>query len=71
MKLSYLNDFNNILNPIRILILVCVKENRLVDAEYHRRIFYFPKYFILIQKKILQTCKEIKTYKYNSFLSDH
>ena len=59
MKLSYLKDFNNLLNPIKNLILICAKENRLVDAESGRRIFYFSKHLILIQKKSLQTCKEI------------
>ena len=43
MKLSYLKDFNNLLNPIKNLVLICVKENRLVDAEYSRRIFYLFK----------------------------
>ena len=46
MKLSYLKDFNNLLNPIKNLILICVKENRLVDASF-------------LYKKNLQTCKEI------------
>ena len=41
MKLSYLKDFNNLLNLIKNLILICAKENRLVDAEYSKRIFYF------------------------------
>ena len=60
MKLSYLNDFNNLLNPIKNLILNCVKENRLVDAEYNRRIFYFSKVLnFYTKKKSLQTCKEI------------
>ena len=36
MKLSYLKYFNNLLNPIKNLILIRVKENRLVDAEYCR-----------------------------------
>ena len=56
MKLSYLKDFNNLLNPIKNLILICVKENRLVDAKYYSK--RIPKYFIFIQKKNLQTCKE-------------
>ena len=34
MKLSYLKDFNNLLNPIKNLILICVKENRLVYASF-------------------------------------
>ena len=34
MKLSHLKDFNNLLSPIKNLILIFVKENRLVDAEY-------------------------------------
>ena len=49
---SYLKDFNNFLNPIKILILICVKENRLVDAEYSRRIFYFSKVHHFYKKKI-------------------
>ena len=59
MKLSYLNDFNNLLNPIKNLNLICVKENRLVDAKYSRRIFYFSKVLHFYTKKSLQTCKEI------------
>ena len=70
MKLSYLKDFNNLLNPIKNLILIFAKKNRLVDAEYSRRIFYFSKVLYFYNKKSLQTCKEIKTYKYNIFLSD-
>ena len=56
MKLSYLKDFNNLLNPIKNLILICVKENILVDAEYCRQIFYFSKVFHFYIKKSLQTC---------------
>ena len=52
MKLSYLKDLNNLLNPIKNLILICVKENRLVDAEYCRRIFYFSKVIHFYTKKI-------------------
>ena len=52
MKLSYLKDFNKLLNPIRNLILICVKETRLVDAEYSRRIFYFSKVLHFSTKKI-------------------
>ena len=59
MKLTYLKDFNNLLNPIKNLILICVKDNRLVDAEYSRRIFYFSKVLHFSTKKFLQTCKEI------------
>ena len=43
MKISYLKNFNNLLNPIKNLTLFAFKENRLVDAEYSRRIFYFSK----------------------------
>ena len=53
MKLSYLKEFNNLLNPIKNLILICVKENRLVDAECSRRIFYFSKVLHFNTKKIL------------------
>ena len=59
MKLSYLKDFDNLLNPIKNLILICVKENRLVDAEYSRQILYFSKVLHFYTKKSLQTCKEI------------
>ena len=59
MKLSYLKDFNNLLNPIKNLVLICVRENRLVDAEYSKRIFYFPKYFIFIQKKISSNLQSV------------
>ena len=52
MKLSYLKDFDNVLNPIQNRILICVKENRLVDAEYRRRIFYFSKVLHFYTKKI-------------------
>ena len=38
MKLSYLKDFNNLLNTIKNLILICANENRLVDAEYSSQI---------------------------------
>ena len=59
MKLSYLKDFNNLLNLIKNLILICVKENRLVDAEYSKRILYFSKVPNFYTKKSIQTCKEI------------
>ena len=59
MKLSYLKDFNNLLKLIKILILICVKENRLVDAEYSRRIFNFSKVLHFYTKKFLQIFKEI------------
>ena len=49
---SYLNDFNNLLNPIKNLILICVKENRLVDAECSRRIFHFSKVVHFYTRKI-------------------
>ena len=52
MKLSYLKDFNNLLNPIENIISICVKENRLVDAKYSRRIFYFSKVVYFCTKKI-------------------
>ena len=39
MKLSDLTDFNNLLNQIKNLILICVRENKLVDAEYSKKIF--------------------------------
>ena len=52
MMLSYLKDFNNLLNPIKNLILICVKENRLIDAKYSRRIFYFSKVLHFYTKKI-------------------
>ena len=47
-----LEDFNNLLNPIKNLILICLKENRLVDAEYSRRIFYFSNLLHLSTKNI-------------------
>ena len=52
MKLSYLKDFNNLLNPIKNLILICVKENRLADAEYSKQNFYFSKVLYFYTKKI-------------------
>ena len=52
MKLSYLKDFNNLLNPIKNIILICVKENRLVDAEHSSRIFYFSKVLNFTTKNI-------------------
>ena len=52
MKLSFLKDFINLLNPIKNRILICVKEYRLVDAEYSRRIFYFSKVLYFYTKKI-------------------
>ena len=51
MKLSYLKDFNNLLNPIKNLILIGVKENRLVDAEYSRQILYSRQKKIVGRKK--------------------
>ena len=53
MKLSYLKGFNNLLNTIKNLILICVKvkENRLVYAEYSKRIFYFSKVLYFYTKK--------------------
>ena len=51
MKLSYLKDFNNLLNPIKNFILICFKENRLVDDECSRRIFYFSKVLHFDTKK--------------------
>ena len=59
MKLSYLKDFNNLFSPTKNLILICAKENKLVDAEYSRQIFYFYKALHFNKKKSLQTCKEI------------
>ena len=52
MKLSYLKDFNNLLNPIGNIISICVKENRLVDAKYSRQIFNFSKVRNFYTKKI-------------------
>ena len=46
-----MKDFNNLLNPIKILILICLKKNRLVDAECSRRIFYFSKVIHFSTKK--------------------
>ena len=46
-----LKFFNNLLNPIKNRILICVKENRLVDAEYSRRIFYFSKFLHFYTQK--------------------
>ena len=51
MKLLYLKDFDNLLNPIKNFILICVKENRLVDAEYSRRILYSSKVLHFCTKK--------------------
>ena len=43
------------------LVLIYVKENRLVDADYSKQIFYFSKYFNFIQKKYtFQTCMKYK-----------
>ena len=39
-------------NPIKNLILICVKENRLVDAEYSKQMFYFFKVLNIYTKKI-------------------
>ena len=52
MKLSDLKDFNNLLNLIKNLILIYVKENRLVDAECSRQILYFSKVLHFDTKKI-------------------
>ena len=52
MKLSYLKDINNLLNPIKNLVLISAKENRLVDAEYSRRFFSFSKVLHFNTKKI-------------------
>ena len=52
MKLSYLKDFNNLLNPIKNPISICIEENRLVDAEYSRQIFYFSIVLYFYTKKI-------------------
>ena len=60
MKLSYLKDFNNLLNPIKNLVLICVQENRLVDAEYSRRIFYFFKVLHYYTKKTFKLAKKPK-----------
>ena len=68
MKLSYLKDFNNLLNPIKNLIWICVKENRLVYAEYSRRIFYFSKHFILIKKNPFKLAKKSKRINITNFL---
>ena len=51
MKYSYLKDFNNLLSPIKNLILICVTENIFVDAEYSKRIFYFFKVLHFYTKK--------------------
>ena len=68
MKLSYLNYFNNLLNPIKNLILIFVKENRLVDAEYSRRIFYFSKVLHFTTKN---NPSNFPKNECNAFLSDH
>ena len=60
MKLSYLKDFNNLLKPIKNLILICVKENRLVDAEYSRRILYFFKVLHFYTKNTFKLAKKRK-----------
>ena len=44
---------------IKIFVLIYVKENRLVDAEYSTQIFYFFKVLNFLLKKYLQTCEEI------------
>ena len=71
MKLSYLKDFNNLLNPIKNLTLICVKEDRLVDVQYRRRIFDFSKVLHFPTKKIPSNLQRNLKYKYNIFLSDH
>ena len=48
MKLSDLKDFKIYFNQIKTLILIWILENRLVDVEYSKQIFYFSKYFIFI-----------------------
>ena len=40
MKLSGLKDFNIYFNPIKNIILFCVKRNRLVDVEYSNIYIY-------------------------------
>ena len=57
MKLSYLKDFNNLLNPMKNLIFIRFKENRLVDAEYSRRILYFSKVVHFYTKEIPSNLK--------------
>ena len=53
MKLSYLKDFKIYLILFQWdLILICIKENRLVNAEYSRQIFYFSKVLHFSTKKI-------------------
>ena len=47
--------------------MICVKVNRLIDAECSRRIFYFSKVLHFHTKNTIQTYKEIYTYKYNIF----
>ena len=47
-------------NPIKNL-LICVKENRLLDAEYSKQILYFFKILHFSKKKIL--FKLAKKYK--------
>ena len=51
MKLSDLKDFNIYYNQIKNLFLIQVKQNRLVDAEFNKQIFYFSKYFNFMPKK--------------------
>ena len=43
---------SNPLNPIKNLISIWVKENRLVDTEYSRQILYFSKVLQFYTKKI-------------------
>ena len=70
MKLSYLKEFNNLLSPIKNLILIC--ENRQVDDEYSRRIFYFSKVHHFILKKIPSNLqRNLNVYIYIIFFSDH
>ena len=61
MKLSDLKDLNNLLYPIKNLIFIWVKENRLVDAEYSKQIFYyfFKVLHFYTKKNTLQTCNEL------------
>ena len=71
MKLPGLKNFNNLLKPIKNLILICVMEMRLVYAEYSKKYVGFFKGLYFYTKKYRSNLQRNINFKSNIFLSDH
>ena len=67
MKLSYLKDFNNLLNPIKNLILICLRKIDQLMLNNVDEFSIFPKNFIYIPKKTFKLVKKSK--RINKYIS--